>query len=207
LKLDKAGLILKASQLLLKSVKVERVFLSQPTFPSIVTFWHGRMFLLPFALKEYADRVAILISRHRDGELASELVSKLGFKVVRGSAGRGKGGTRAFLEMVKLIKEGFTVAITPDGPKGPKEVVKPGVARLSMVTGAPVYPLTFSCKRCFTLNSWDRFKIPKPFTSCRVLLGNPIKPSDFKGVEELRKGIELKLKELTEEAESKWARP
>jgi lysophospholipid acyltransferase (LPLAT)-like uncharacterized protein len=201
LKLDKVDLILKTSQLLIKTVRIEKVFYSQPSFPSIVAFWHGRMFLLPFALREYADRVAILISRHRDGELASELVSRLGFKVVRGSTGRGKGGARAFLEMLKLIENGFTVAITPDGPKGPREVVKPGIARLSMVTGAPVYPLTFGCKSCFTLNSWDRFKIPKPFTKCKVLLGEPIKPGDFKEEKELQKTIELKLKELTSKAE------
>ena len=198
MKLNKPKLIYTLSSLWVKTLRVEVKFLSPPTFPSIVTFWHGRMFLLPFALREYAERVAILISRHRDGELIANVVKEMGFKTVRGSAGRGKGGDRAFKEMVKLIENGYTVAITPDGPRGPREVVKPGVAKLALKTGAPVYPLTFSADWKFNLNSWDRFLIPYPFSKCRVVLGNPIDPARFHDEETLRKEIELKLKELTE---------
>ncbi len=201
MRLSKPELIYALSSLWVKTLKVEVEFLSAPKFPSIVAFWHGRMFLLPFALKEYAEKVAILISRHRDGELIAQIVEKMGFKTVRGSAGKGKGGERAFKEMVKLIEEGYTVAITPDGPKGPREVAKPGVAKLAIKTGVPVYPLTFSANRKFNLNSWDRFLIPYPFSKCRVILGEPVNPENFKSEEELRKEIELKLKELTEEAD------
>ncbi len=201
MRLSKPEIIYALSSLWVKTLKVEVEFLSAPKFPSIVAFWHGRMFLLPFALKEYAGKVAILISRHRDGELIAQIVEKMGFKTVRGSAGKGKGGERAFKEMVKLIEEGYTVAITPDGPKGPREVAKPGVAKLAIKTGVPVYPLTFSANRKFNLNSWDRFLIPYPFSKCRVILGEPVNPENFKSEEELRKEIELKLKELTEEAD------
>lgn len=201
MRLSKPEIIYALSSLWVKTLKVEVEFLSAPKFPSIVAFWHGRMFLLPFALKEYAEKVAILISRHRDGELIAQIVEKMGFKTVRGSAGKGKGGERAFKEMVKLIEEGYTVAITPDGPKGPREVAKPGVAKLAIKTGVPVYPLTFSANRKFNLNSWDRFLIPYPFSKCRVILGEPVNPENFKSEEELRKEIELKLKELTEEAD------
>lgn len=201
MRLSKPELIYALSSLWVKTLRVEVEFLSAPEFPSIVAFWHGRMFLLPFALKEYAEKVAILISRHRDGELIAQIVEKMGFKTVRGSAGKGKGGERAFKEMVKLIEEGYTVAITPDGPKGPREVAKPGVAKLALKTGVPVYPLTFSANWKFNLNSWDRFLIPYPFSKCRVVLGKPIRPENFKNEEELREEIELKLKELTEEAD------
>ena len=201
MRLSKPELIYTLSSLWVKTLRVEVEFLSAPEFPSIVAFWHGRMFLLPFALKEYAEKVAILISRHRDGELIAQIVEKMGFKTVRGSAGKGKGGERAFKEMVKLIEEGYTVAITPDGPKGPREVAKPGVAKLALKTGVPVYPLTFSANWKFNLNSWDRFLIPYPFSKCRVVLGKPIRPENFKNEEELREEIELKLKELTEEAD------
>jgi len=201
LRLSKPELIYALSSLWVKTLRVEVEFLSAPEFPSIVAFWHGRMFLLPFALKEYAEKVAILISRHRDGELIAQIVEKMGFKTVRGSAGKGKGGNRAFKEMVKLIEKGYTVAITPDGPKGPREVAKPGVAKLALKTGVPVYPLTFSANWKFNLNSWDRFLIPYPFSKCRVVLGKPIRPENFKNEEELREEIELKLKELTEEAD------
>jgi len=185
---------------LVKTLKVEVEFLSPPTFPSIVAFWHGRMFLLPFALQKYADRVAILISRHRDGELVANLVERLGFKTVRGSTGRGKGGTGAFLKMAELLEKGYAVAITPDGPRGPREKVKPGAVKLSKLTGVPIYPLTFGCKREFRLNSWDRFALPKPFSKCRVILGNPLKPKDFKDEREMAERLELTLKELTDRA-------
>ena len=201
MKLSNPDLIYTLSSLWVKTLRVEVEFLSPPQFPSIVAFWHGRMFLLPFALKNYAERVAILISRHRDGELIARIVEKMGFKTVRGSAGRGKGGDRAFKEMVKLIEKGYTVAITPDGPRGPREVAKPGVAKLAMKTGVPVYPLTFSANWKFNLNSWDRFLIPYPFSKCRVILGEPILPQNFPSEEELRKEIELKLKKLSESAD------
>lgn len=201
MKLSKQELIYFTSSLWVKTLRVEINFLSQPKFPSIVAFWHGRMFLLPFALKNYAHKVAILISRHRDGELIAGIVEKMGFKTVRGSTGKGKGGERAFKEMLRLIEEGYTVAITPDGPRGPREVVKPGIAKLAMKTGAPVYPLTFSADWKFNLNSWDRFLIPYPFSKCRVVLGEPIKPENFKSEEDLRREIEIKLKELIERAD------
>ena len=202
MKLSNPKLIYTLSSLWVKTLRVEVKFLSPPQFPSIVAFWHGRMFLLPFALKSYAEKVAILISRHRDGELIARIVEKMGFKTVRGSSGKGKGGERAFKEMVKLIEEGYTIAITPDGPKGPREVAKPGVAKLAMKTGVPVYPLTFSASWKFNLNSWDRFLIPYPFSKCRVILGEPIKPENFETEEELRTEIELKLKELTEKTDT-----
>ena len=200
MKLDKVGALLAASKLLTKTLKVEVEFLSPPTFPSIVAFWHGRMFLLPFALQNYAEKVAILISRHRDGELVAELVERLGFKTVRGSTGRGKGGSAAFLKMVELLEKGYAVAITPDGPRGPREKVKPGVVKLSKLTGIPIYPLTFGCTKEFHLKSWDRFAIPKPFSKCRVILGEPLKPEDFKSEEEMAERLELILRELTEKA-------
>lgn len=201
MKLNKVNLIFRTSYVLFKTLKVERVFLSQPEFPSIVAFWHGRMFLLPFALKDYAERVSILISRHRDGELVARLVEKLGFKTVRGSTGAGKGGERAFFEMMTWLKRGGVVAITPDGPRGPREKVKPGIAKLAFKAKVPVYPLTFSANRGINLNSWDRFLIPLPFSKCKVVLGEPIYPENFKSEEEMRKEVELRLKELTFKAD------
>jgi len=179
-----------------RTLRVEVEFLAEPTFPSIIAFWHGRMFLLPFVFRNYASRVSILISRHRDGEFVARLVEALGFSTVRGSTGRGKGGSKAFIEMVKLIKSGMAVAITPDGPRGPKEVVKQGIARLSIKTGAPIYPLTFSTNRGKKLNSWDEFLVPYPFSRCKVVLGKPVYPENY-GEKELVKKVELELRKLT----------
>ena len=188
-----------------KTLRIEVEFLAEPTFPSIIAFWHGRMFLLPFVFKSYASQVSILISRHRDGEFVARLVESLGFSTVRGSTGKGKGGDRAFLEMFNLLKSGKVVAITPDGPRGPREVVKPGIARLSKKTGAPIYPLTFSTNRGKMLNSWDRFLVPYPFSRCKVILGKPIYPENY-GEKELVKKVELELQRLTEtcDGEMRW---
>jgi lysophospholipid acyltransferase (LPLAT)-like uncharacterized protein len=98
--------------------------------------------------------------------------------------------------MVKLIKSGMAVAITPDGPRGPKEVVKQGIARLSIKTGAPIYPLTFSTNRGKKLNSWDEFLVPYPFSRCKVVLGKPVYPENY-GEKELVKKVELELRKLT----------
>jgi len=197
LRLSNPELLFRVSSLWVKTLRIEKIFLSEPEFPSIVAFWHGRMFLLPFALKEYSDRVSILISRHRDGELISNIVEKMGFKTIRGSTGVGKGGERAFLRMVDWLEKKGVVAITPDGPRGPVEVVKRGIAKLSMKTGVPIYPLTFSSSRKIHLNSWDRFLIPLPFSRCKVVLGEPVLPEKFKDEESLRKEVELKLQSLT----------
>ena len=180
---------------LVKTLKVEVEFLHQPVFPCIVAFWHGRMLLLPFALKDYAPKVHILVSRHRDGELVAGIVERLGFSTIRGSTGKGKGGDRAFAQMLNVLKRGDVVAITPDGPRGPAEVAKPGVAKLSMLSGAPIYPLTFSASKGTKLSSWDGFLLPYPFSRCKVVLGKPIYPEGSE--DELAKRVELELKKLT----------
>ncbi|WP_163328182.1 lysophospholipid acyltransferase family protein [Desulfurobacterium thermolithotrophum] len=189
-----------------KTLKIEVKFLENVKFPSIITFWHGRMFLLPFVFANYADKVSVLISRHRDGELAARLIEKLGFSTVRGSTGKGKGGDRAFREMVNILESGKSVAITPDGPRGPKEVFKPGAAKLSIVTGVPVYPVAFSTSRGKELSSWDNFLLPYPFSKCKVLVGKPLYPKEKEDIDFYTKRLELALKDLTKlcDQETGW---
>ena len=184
-----------------KTLRLEVEFQSNVEFPAIIAFWHGRMFLLPFVFKDYADRVSVLISRHRDGEVAARVIEKLGFSTVRGSTGKGKGGERAFLKMVELLNNGKSVAITPDGPKGPREVFKAGAAKLSILTGAPIYPVTFSTSKGKSLSSWDRFLIPYPFSRCKVIVGKPIYPEKNENTESFRKRLELALKNLTDQCD------
>jgi len=188
-----------------KTLRINVEFLSPVQFPSIVAFWHGRMFVLPFVFERYAKKVSILISRHRDGEFVAKLVERLGFKTVRGSTGKGKGGERAFLEMVKVISKGEVVAITPDGPKGPAEKVKKGIVKLSMKTGVPIYPISFSAKPCYRFNSWDKFMLPLPFSKCVVKVGKPLYPEQL-SEDEFKEKIELELKRLTDlcDEEAGW---
>jgi lysophospholipid acyltransferase (LPLAT)-like uncharacterized protein len=109
----------------------------------IFAFWHSRQLMMPLAYR--GRRVHVLISRHRDGELIQRIVARFGFLAVRGSTRRG--GAEALLELVRLGREGADLAITPDGPRGPRQVVQMGVIHLAKATGLPIVPVTFSCSK------------------------------------------------------------
>lgn len=109
----------------------------------IIAFWHGRQLMMPLA---YRGREAyILISQHRDGELIHRIVSRFGFRSVRGSTTRG--GAAALRELIRLGRSGADLVITPDGPKGPRQVAQLGAVHLAQATGLPIVPLTFSCSK------------------------------------------------------------
>lgn len=111
--------------------------------PNIIAFWHGRQLMLPLA---YGGRgLDILISRHRDGELISRAMRSFGFSSVRGSTTRG--GSAALKTLIERGRAGRDLAVTPDGPKGPRQVAQPGVIHLAKVTGFPIFPLTFGASK------------------------------------------------------------
>jgi lysophospholipid acyltransferase (LPLAT)-like uncharacterized protein len=111
--------------------------------PYILAFWHGRLFLMPYAYP--GRRIAILISEHRDGEMISRTMHRFGLETVRGSTTRrGAAGLR---EIVRSIRGGSDAAFTPDGPRGPRCVVQPGVIAAARLSGAPIVPVTFSCSK------------------------------------------------------------
>ena len=109
----------------------------------ILAFWHGRQLMIPLAY--HGRDVHILISRHRDGELISRTMARFGYHSVRGSSTRG--GTAALRQLIKVARSGVDIAITPDGPKGPRYVAQPGAVQLAKVTGLPILPITFSCSK------------------------------------------------------------
>jgi lysophospholipid acyltransferase (LPLAT)-like uncharacterized protein len=109
----------------------------------IIAFWHGRQLMMPLA---YRGRKAhILISQHRDGELIQRVVSRFGFDAVRGSTTRG--GAAALRRLIAVGRAGGDVVVTPDGPKGPRQVAQPGAVLLAKATGLPIVPLTFACSK------------------------------------------------------------
>mgnify|MGYP001605007173 FL=1 len=111
---------------------------------AIFAFWHGRLLLMPFAYKSKKGSY-IMISRHRDGEFVSRAVGYLGVKSVRGSTTRG--GISAFKKLVELTDDGYDIALTPDGPKGPKYKIQMGIIELAKLTGKPIIPLTYSASK------------------------------------------------------------
>ncbi len=109
----------------------------------IIAFWHGRQLMMPLAYR--GSRAHVLISRHRDGELIHRIVRRFGLHSVRGSTTRG--GAAALRQLIRLGRSGVDLAVTPDGPRGPRQVAQIGVIQLAKATGLPIVPLTFSCTK------------------------------------------------------------
>ncbi len=170
----------------------------------IYAFWHETL-LMPAHLFR-RQPVKVLISLHADGELISQVTRHLGVGVVRGSTTRG--GTEALLEMIELAKTTH-IAVTPDGPRGPRRKVHPGVMYLASATGLRVVPSGYAFRDCWRAKSWDRFAVPYPFTCGVGVGGAPISVPPGLGkrrLEEYRLQLEASLNALTEEAEQRAAR-
>lgn len=163
----------------------------------IYALWHSTLVTLTVT---HRDRgVAALISRHRDGELVARVAERLGYRTARGSSTRGgESGMRA---MIEYAAEGRRLAVTPDGPRGPAEVLKPGVVGIASAAGQPVWPITASAGSAWTLRSWDRMRIPKPFARVLIVAGDPLRvPRGLSNAETeaWRVRIERALRELTD---------
>lgn len=138
--------------------------------PVILAFWHDQLLLM---VKGYRGPGArILISASQDGELIARTMACFGQGAVRGSSSRG--GSGALRELVRLGKQPYDLVVTPDGPKGPRHQVKPGVAQLARLTGRPVVPMAFACSRGHRFASWDRFLLPLPPGHGVYAFGEPL---------------------------------
>ena len=136
----------------------------------IVCFWHSRISLSPACWPlDRAQEPRALVSLSPDGVFIAEAMRRLGFPAIRGSSRKetdptnDKGGGAAFREVLKWIKAGKGIAITPDGPRGPAEQMAEGAALLGKLSGAPILFVGLAAKPCITLNSWDKAVIPLPF--------------------------------------------
>lgn len=146
--------------------------------PGVYALWHAQ--LLPLMMGYGGAGLVAMASRHGDGEIAASIVEALGSRVVRGSSSAG--GGEALDRMVELGREGWPLAITPDGPRGPARRSKPGVVRIAARSGLSVVPVGACPERCWTMRSWDEFIVPKPFTVVHVEFAPPIDvPADAEG--------------------------
>jgi lysophospholipid acyltransferase (LPLAT)-like uncharacterized protein len=132
--------------------------------PVIFCLWHGE--LLPLLWQHRGQGVAILISEHHDGEIIARVAHGLGFRTIRGSTSRGAG--RALIALIRHLEEGGEVAITPDGPRGPRGEFAPGAAVAAQRAGATLLFTRAAARRAWRLKSWDRFLVPKPFARIQV---------------------------------------
>jgi lysophospholipid acyltransferase (LPLAT)-like uncharacterized protein len=144
----------------------------------------------------------MLISQHRDGEFIARAVKQFGVDSVRGSTTRG--GLSALRGMIRFFRTGANLAITPDGPQGPKHVVQIGVIELARQTGAPILPVTYGASRKKVLGSWDNFVLPFPFCKVAYLWGEPLfipRDADKDRMEESRRLLQERMRQITEEAD------
>ncbi len=139
--------------------------------PVIYVFWHRCVFPATYFWRD--RQIQVMTSASFDGEYIARIIEKFGYGAVRGSSTRG--GVRALLGMHTEIEAGRSVAFTIDGPRGPVYVAKPGAALLARNTGAAILPFHIALEDPWTLRSWDRFMIPKPFTRAEVRIGQLIR--------------------------------
>lgn len=168
--------------------------------PVIIAFWHNRILGITLAfLRRYPFKsrggVTVLTSPSKDGEILAGVVRGLGMGAVRGSSSRR--GSQALRELVTLIEKGGDIAVTPDGPRGPRYKLGPGIISLAQFTGAPLVPMHAHFSRYLRLKTWDGFLIPLPFSTISVTVDELIPvprelpPAEF---ETMRTRVETLLK-------------
>jgi lysophospholipid acyltransferase (LPLAT)-like uncharacterized protein len=143
--------------------------------PVIIAFWHNRIVTAAIFWERYCRprRALTFISRSRDGEFMSDVAAHFGITAARGSSS--KHGTSAALAAVHAANdEKLDLVITPDGPRGPRYQIQPGIIRLAQTTGRPIVTVTTRLSWKWVLNSWDRFQVPLPFSACKLVTGPPV---------------------------------
>ena len=166
----------------------------------IYAFWHQRQVF--FTVSHRGDKMSVLISKSVDGEMISETIRLCcGVAAVRGSTSRG--ASDAVRGMIKALRSGLDLGITPDGPKGPKEEIKEGVMYLAQKLGVPILPITnASSNRLVLRKTWDQFQIPLPFGRSVVVYGEPISVGPLDDLKLKAAELKLSLDAITLEAEA-----
>jgi len=138
----------------------------------ILAFWHSRILLVSYLYKEWGG--VALVSSSNDGEITARILERQGHETIRGSTSRY--AVRALARLIRALKKEVRPgAVVPDGPRGPRFRVQPGVITLAQKTGYPIVPITYSAKRQKVFASWDRFILPCPFTEATVIYGEPVR--------------------------------
>lgn len=175
--------------------------------PFILAFWHGHLLMMPKCW-DLSKPMHMLISQHRDGQLIARVIGHFGLGTAAGSSTRG--GSGALRQMLKALKAGEYVGITPDGPRGPRMRATAGIVNVARMAGVPIIPCAYSCAPRKQLNSWDRFQVALPFASGVIAWGQPItvaKDLDDAGLEDARLRVEDAMNTLAHAAEAAAGHP
>jgi lysophospholipid acyltransferase (LPLAT)-like uncharacterized protein len=161
----------------------------------IMAFWHGR--ILPATVYFRRRGIVVITSENFDGEWIAGIIERFGYGTARGSTSRG--GRKALLQLTRDLAAGKPAGFTLDGPRGPARVAQPGAVWLAKATGNPVLPFHLEASRAWTLNSWDRTQVPKPFATVAIAMGEPFHvdaEADEAGLERARLDLEERLRML-----------
>ena len=167
----------------------------------ILAFWHGRLLMIPMAWQRLAP-MHMLISAHPDGQIIADAVTYFGVDSIAGSTSRG--GSAALRTMLKRLKDGDCVGVTPDGPRGPAMTASIGIVNVARLARVPILPLTYATSRRRVLATWDRFHLALPFGRGVYLWGEPIEVGadlDEAGLEQARRLVEERMVEMVQEAD------
>ena len=149
---------------------VENLWKKNESF--ILCFWHGRLLMMPLSWNN-KKKINVLISAHSDGQLLSKTVKYFDIKTIIGSSS--KGGSEAIRNIIKSLKSGISIGMTPDGPRGPRMKINSAIIKIASLTGNKIIPLSYSVKKKIFLNSWDKFLVALPFGKGCFIWGKPIK--------------------------------
>jgi lysophospholipid acyltransferase (LPLAT)-like uncharacterized protein len=200
---------------IVKSPEIDKIEYSGK--PLIYVFWHGRLF--PMAIINQKNRnIYAIISRHGDGEIIANFMRFLGVKTIRGSSNRpnpkkkyaklkNKGGVKVIMDSIKVIEQGDSIVLTPDGPKGPRYSYKPNSIKIASLTGAPIIPLSFSGSFVKIFKSWDKFVLPLPFAKVKFTYGDAHYIPKVENNEDLNiyaQRIENNLNEITSKLDKEF---
>ncbi len=173
--------------------------------PYVHAFYHDQLLMMTYSYlgSSYGRRLAVLSSRHRDGEYVSRTLERFGHRMVRGSTGRG--GVGGLSRLIRELRAGCDVAIAVDGPRGPRHRAQLGAIEAARLGRAPIVPVAFAASRAWTLRSWDAFQVPLPLSHAAFVYGKPIDippQSDRDAMEQGRRELESRLEHLTARARS-----
>ena len=163
----------------------------------VMAFWHGDGIMQSFNYKEFKPNgnLKAIISEHKDGAMMSSIVAGMGIGTIKGSSSRG--GVKALIGAIKALKEGFDVSITPDGPRGPIYSVADGIVALSQKINKPIVCFCSKPQTFWQFNSWDKYKLPKPFGTIHYYTSEPFS-IDGMEMDEAKKLIKSTLEHLGE---------
>jgi lysophospholipid acyltransferase (LPLAT)-like uncharacterized protein len=160
----------------------------QKQSPNIYAFWHRN--LLPLIYRRRNEKIGVIVSKSKDGEFVAGPLKVFGFETIRGSSS--KNGANAAKNMIKYVKKNH-VAITPDGPKGPIFEIKDGLTFIAYISKKPIVPISIEIDKEWILNSWDKFRIPKPFAHIKIIYHSKIYVKNKSEIDSMKNIIKKSL--------------